>query len=674
VPSLAPRGCHALQSHANLLHSHRHGRSRFTTIQQRTRHIILPATIERAGDESTIEEEDDETLLESIDPSTLQNLCEQYSLSTSGTKQEMLDRLREFANEQANLDRQRRKGRSQRVEANLEGKARHTIMEQDAFFGGNEDGDEEEDEEEMQGYFYYAAAETPIEKQQREQEERKKQKQKMELARKKSTEHITAPPVPPENAKVNEKGERVVTVYSTTDKNDLTGMAAQTPLADSMSLDNVRYNQKSTTFREDRPEDSLVGGPFGDTTGARRKKADASRNEGAQEVLRQVVRELLATTGAPAFQDDDDADDDDEMKTMAFSSPYGFTGFQPERIPPDVLSRSSAALRANNGIVLKEVLSDYELQAIGHDGMAADDISKGGGHYREVVKVGSFLEGYRKAEERRVARETSTLLLDRLVKEGVKGLDALLAGMVREGDDVNYADGAGGAGELNGALVRYLEEAIREQEKRVKQTTLSMNERNGDNHLLQEGASDVKDEEVDLVWNVTRGEDGTVIETIDPNDPAVGRMLREELEKTNNGDIDGAMNGVNALVTMTVQEKMLLLLKLLRDRVRVEAVIGNDEHARNLRILAYCLKAANDEERHQLILEELGNSLDSLDIFSDLVTASIDFAEARSNDEFAPGGGQKAISPLLNISKLQKVKVVVERIKAQQSWKASGVQ
>jgi len=86
----------------------------------------------------------------------------------------------------------------------------------------------------------------------------------------------------------------------------------------------------------------------------------------------------------------------------------------------------------------------------------------------------------------------------------------------------------------------------------------------------------------------------------------VKQMLRDELEKTKEGA--GVMT--DSLATMTVQEKMLLLLKLLRDRVKVEAVIGNDEHARNLRVLAYCLKAANDEERHQLIFEELGNSLD----------------------------------------------------------------
>merc|ERR1711966_234172 len=106
-----------------------------------------------------------------------------------------------------------------------------------------------------------------------------------------------------------------------------------------------------------------------------------------------VVANLLAISGAPAFQ-------------------------------------HSAALRAKGGQALREVMSDYELRAIGHDGMAADDKAKGGGHYREVEKVGSFLEGYRKAEERRVARETSPLLLDRLAKDGVKGLDQLLMGMV----------------------------------------------------------------------------------------------------------------------------------------------------------------------------------------------------------------------------------------------------
>jgi len=193
---------------------------------------------------------------------------------------------------------------------------------------------------------------------------------------------------------------------------------------------------------------------------------------------------------------------------------------------------------------------------------------------------------------------------------------------------------------------------------------------------------------MDVLWNVTRGDDGTIIETIDPNTPMVKQMLRDELEKTKEGVKE-------EILTMTVQEKMLMLLKLLRDRVKVEAVIGNDAHARNLKVLAYCLKAANDEERQQLILEELGSSLgvsahdviayilkfstnltqtststtflQSLDIFSDLITASIDYAEARSNDFEA------SVSPVLDISKLQKIKIIVERLKGSQRLKASGI-
>jgi hypothetical protein len=61
-------------------------------------------------------------------------------------------------------------------------------------------------------------------------------------------------------------------------------------------------------------------------------------------------------------------------------------------------------------------------------------------------------------------------------------------------------------------------------------------------------------------------------------------------------------------------------------------------------------------------------------VFSDLVSSSIDYAEARSNDDFMPGQKEKApVSPLLNVSKLRSIKDTVERIKAVQSWKASGV-
>ncbi|KAL7497933.1 hypothetical protein ACHAWT_009442 [Skeletonema menzelii] len=595
------------------------------------------------NDNESSTEESDEQLLEEVDISTLQNLCEQYSLSSSGSKQDMLQRLREFANEQAEADQQRRKGRAARVEASLEGKARHTILDE----GFVEDVEEEED---ANGYFYYAAALTGEEKK-KEEEEKRRQKLKLKKQQMaKSSSHLTSPPIP-EDIKPNEKGERVVTVYSTTDKNDMTGVTAQTPFAD-MSMDGAGYQQRS--IGTDQPEQSLIGGPFGDTSGSKRKKADADVAEKAKEKIREVVRSLLATTGAPAFQDDYE-EGDDMLAANSFSSPYGFTGFESDRIPPETLSSSSASLRVQNGAVLKEVISEFEIDAIGHDGMAADDKSKGGGHYREVEKVGSFLDGFRKAEERRVARETATMLLNRLIKEGVKGLDELLSGMLREGEEPNYGEDSDQIGELNGALVRYLDESIRDQELRAKMQKVEPNPRN---EIIE------VEDEMEKMWNVTRSADGTTIETIDPNDPSVSKMLQDELRKSEHTD---TRRQEEQLRSMTVQEKMLLLLKLLRDRVKVEAVIGNDAHARNLRLLAYCLKAGNDEERQTLIKDVMGNSLDALDIFSDLVTSSIDYAEARNNDDsFTPGDQSKA-SPMLDISKLQKIKFVVERIKLSQT-------
>ena len=498
----------------------------------------------------------------------------------------MLQRLREFANEQAEADQQRRKGRAARVEASLEGKARHTILDE----GFVEDVEEEED---ANGYFYYAAALTEEEKK-KEEEEKRRQKLKLKKQQMaKSSSHLTSPPIP-EDIKPNEKGERVVTVYSTTDKNDMTGVTAQTPFAD-MSMDGAGYQQRS--IGTDQPEQSLIGGPFGDTSGSKRKKADADVAEKAKEKIREVVRSLLATTGAPAFQDDYE-EGDDMLAANSFSSPYGFTGFESDRIPPETLSSSSAALRVQNGAVLKEVISEFEIDAIGHDGMAADDKSKGGGHYREVEKVGSFLDGFRKAEERRVARETATMLLNRLIKEGVKGLDELLSGMLREGEEPNYGEDSDQIGELNGALVRYLDESIRDQELRAKMQKVEPNPRN---EIIE------VEDEMEMMWNVTRSADGTTIETIDPNDPSVSKMLQDELRKSEHTD---TRRQEEQLRSMTVQEKMLLLLKLLRDRVKVEAVIGNDAHARNLRLLAYCLKAGNDEERQTLIKDVMGNSLD----------------------------------------------------------------
>lgn len=531
---------------------------------------------------STKDEEktDDESLLAEVDISTLQNLCSQYSLSTSGSKQELLSRLRDFANIQAEKDRLRREGRKERVENNLEGKARHTFV--------DEPWSEEEDEE-SGGYFYFDAGETEEEKKKREEQEKKAKMDAKKKQARKTSQTMTVPNI--EDVEPNEKGERVVTIYSTTDKNDLTGM--QTP---SMSMDEMGQKPLGSNM----PEDSLIGGPFGDTTGSKRKKVDEKELEEAKESLRQLVGDLLATTGAPAFQDD--FTEEEESEVNSFTTPYGFVGFNSERIPPETLVDSSFIMRIQNGKALHEVLEEYELQAIGYDGMAADDREKGGGHYREVEKVRSFLEAFRKSEDRRVARETSTMLLDKLVKEGVAGLDQMLASMPKEGDDASHML-RGEAGVLNSALIRYLEEAIREQEQRVERI---QTRRNND---LPDADDQLEEDNNEIMWNVTRGEDGTTIETIDLNDPAV----RDQLAKAQDQLTQDKGNNLSSL---TVQEKMLLLLKLLRDRVKVEAIMGSNAQTKNLRILAYCLKCESAEEKRKFILNELGCSLDVSILYS----------------------------------------------------------
>merc|ERR1712048_55921 len=82
----------------------------------------------------------------------------------------------------------------------------------------------------------------------------------------------------------------------------------------------------------------------------------------------------------------------------------------------------------------------------------------------------------------------------------------------------------------------------------------------------------------------------------------------------------------------TPPERLLLLLKLLRERLKVEAAYGgaDDQHGRNLRALAYCLKFNDSALREKYIKAEYGSSIDRLDSFMDLVTSSIDYAETTS--------------------------------------------
>jgi hypothetical protein len=257
-------------------------------------------------------------------------------------------------------------------------------------------------------------------------------------------------------------------------------------------------------------------------------------------------------------------------------------------VPTDVLATASRALRSGRGEVLQDVLRETELEAIGHDGMAGDDVEKGGGHYREVTKVRAFLEGYRQAEVRRIARETTTMLLDKVASEGIQGLDLMLASMTKASDDT------GEAGELNDSLVDFLNDAIRQQDKKV--SDLKKTERN----------ALVAVPEVDLtasVWNITE-ENGEIVEILNPNDPETKKIMEKEFARS-----EASSSREKRQVPDDASEKLLLLLKLLRDRIKAEASFANDEKGRNLRVLAYCLNLDSDSQRKQLVQQEMKNTI-----------------------------------------------------------------
>jgi hypothetical protein len=515
------------------------------------------------------DDEDDDDLLKTVTKAQLQDLCEQLNLPTAGTKQVLLKRLRQHAAHQAELERQRTLGRAQRVEEGSDDpKTRHEIVGDDQFDVNDADDDDDYDDEE--GFFYFNTLDsvnatgtnisTPS------------------STPKKTSVHSTAIAAPPPPIEPNEKGERVVQIYSTTDQNDLTGIAAAQPGGSALGGDLAGGGGESNT-----PQ------PWDMDQSATRSETTTKEMDQAKEKVIELIQALLAMSGAPAFRGF--ADDLENLPT--FEAPKDFVGFNPGQVPTELLTSSSQALRTGRGQVLADVLREFELQGIGQDGMAGDNVDAGGGHYREVSKVRAFLEGYRRAEVRRLARETSALLLDKLVVEGVGGLDLALAAMTRSSDDTSDH-----AGELNDSLLDYLNDAIRQQEKKVDQMVAVKMDNLSAGPVVHE-----EHDPIDGLWDVTM-EDGQRIESIDPNDPKVQRVVQEEYNRAEMLSSSAQARGGSA------PEQLLLLLTLLRERIKAEAAFAPDEKGRNLRLLAYCLQVSTVGEREQLIMNDIGNSLD----------------------------------------------------------------
>jgi hypothetical protein len=527
-----------------------------------SRHGFLQSTMK----EETSLLEDDETLLSQVSQQQLLDYCKQLRIAihSNHSKAELLEKLRRYAAEQKNQEKRRREQLAILVE---QGSSADSPKERYEVIGGNSpefyyqmhDGEEEDDD-------FFVPIPLMSEATIPSQSETTQQRKPIHITQ----GAITAPPPPLEP---NEFGERVVQVYSTTEQNDLTG---STSSSSSFGQQTVATNQ-----------------PWEMEQTARAQKPNAQQLERYQEQVSELVQTLLAMSGAPAFMDDSDG-----LSHVAKSQ----SGFQPAQVPTELLLQTSQALQAEGGQVLDDVLRSWELQAL-----AYDENSRDGVHYREVSKVRAFLEGYRRAEVRRIARETTALLLDKLILEGVQGLDATLATMMRSGSEATMNSGGS---QLNDSLLDYLNDAIRQQEQAVgnlQKTGIS-------DHVVEvDGGKD----SINDLWNVTL-EDGQLVESIDPNDPQVLKALQNEYAKQSQAPNERYRQVSSVLApspysSVPDKQRLLLLLTLLRERLRTEAAFDNtsrDEKASNLRLLAYCLRVTSVTDREQLILNDIGGSLD----------------------------------------------------------------
>lgn len=533
-----------------------------------------PGTAHRFSDvlvDASNDATNDIELLETVSREQLVRLCEQCRVSDHGTKDDMLQRLRNHAAAEAEASRQRNLARRQKVEESSEdSKERYEIV------SGEPDGDADDAE----GFFYFELPTIEGDIPHVAETSQGREAPRAVL----SSDAVTAPPPPVE---ANADGERVVTVYSTADQNDMTGIAAAQPGRGS-SMDALSAAASSSSTPQ--PWDMQ-----------RTSETSTRQLENAKDKVIELVSTLLELTGAPGFASvDGDLDCDDvsyAMQRNIKQNGLKFMGFNPANVPTTLLSDSSRALRSGRGQVLQDVLRQFELQAVGQDGMNGDNIERGGGHYREVTKVRAFLEGFRRAEVRRLARETTALLLDKIVLEGVDGLDMALNTMVRSSDDTGD-----NAGELNDSLLDFLNDAIREQQKKVDAHVGP--HRVAGNVVPSATLPKKEDNTVERLWDVSE-KDGQRIESLDLSNPEVKRILEAEVAKASE-----AMQPNASVVPGSAPEVLLLLLTLLRERVKTEAAFAPDEKGRNLRLLAYCLRVSSEEEREQLILKDIGISLD----------------------------------------------------------------
>jgi hypothetical protein len=104
--------------------------------------------------------------------------------------------------------------------------------------------------------------------------------------------------------------------------------------------------------------------------------------------------------------------------------------FEPSAVDINLLIASIPSLVYANGEALATAIREAEITAVGKDGMFADEVSKGGGWYRQLMAVSNFLKKYSSLESDKLHRGITS----RLIAAATEGnLEETLGYVVREG-------------------------------------------------------------------------------------------------------------------------------------------------------------------------------------------------------------------------------------------------
>jgi len=194
------------------------------------------------------------------------------------------------------------------------------------------------------------------------------------------------------------------------------------------------------------------------------------------------------------------------------------------------------------------------------------------GNYKKIRKLSLFLNAYRTAEDHKVARNTCSMMLGLLLRDGVEALDKMLSTMVKSKNGKIVR-----VGEINDNCLKYLDDIIWTQEKKKQLQSFSLANKEG-NFVVLPNQHDINircihDEELNFHEH---------------NELTTGKMLPNQYFD----DFDSK--------DKSLQGRVVYLLRLLRHRIKTEIAFPNDDKGEYLRLLVYCINTSNDIEKKRI--------------------------------------------------------------------------